>query len=183
MVREPGASSRWMPNERRFGEFDPPTILSGAGEFVGLDLRANFYLQTLRATTAEAILTQGDDIAGVMNRFGAGQSILIGTFLGFSALAHRDFDADTDRFLNDLLSYSGVEGDQCGVLLRRRRVWKDQEAWFFINPTAEPVTETISLEGFTGVVDLLGDCLIAQSADAMNVCVSGTNLACILLSP
>ena len=183
MVREPGASSRWMPNERRFGEFDPPTILSGAGEFVGLDLRANFYLQTLRATTAEAILTQGDDIAGVMNRFGAGQSILIGTFLGFSALAHRDFDADTDRFLNDLLSYSGVEGDQCGVLLRRRRVWKDQEAWFFINPTAEPVTETISLEGFTGVVDLLGDCLIAQSADAMNVCVAGTNLACILLSP
>ena len=182
MVGEPDAPSRWMPYERHYGEFDPPTVLSGAGEFVDLDLRANFYLQNLQATTGEAILKNGDDLVGVMNRFGGGQSILIGTFLGFSALAYRDFDADTDRFLEALLALAGVQGDRFGKLLRRRRLWNDREAWFFINPTAEPVTETISLEGFTGVVDLLGDSMMEQSADAMNVRVAGTNLACLLLS-
>ena len=42
-----------------------------------------------------------------MNRFGAGRSALIGTFLGFSALAYRDSDAGTDGFLAALLSRCG----------------------------------------------------------------------------
>ena len=182
MVKEPGAAPRWMPQERRFGEFDPPAVLSGLGEFAGLELRANFYLQRLQPTTGEAILKRGDDVVGVANRFGAGKAVLLGTFAGFSALAYRISDADTDAFLEALLRKAGVEGDRCGVLLRRQREWQGRAAWFFINPTPEPVTETISLEGYTQVIDLLGDCMIEQSADAITIRVAATNLACLLLS-
>ena len=183
MVKEPGAASRWMPKERRFGEFDPPTKVKGVGGFAGSNARANFYLQTLRPTTAEAILTNGDEIVGVMNRYGAGQSILIGTFLGFSALAYRHADGDTDRFLELVLTGTGVKPERCGSLLRRRRMLHDIEAWFFVNLRAEPVTETIDVTGYRVAADLLGDCLTESRETDITITVAGANLACLLLSP
>ena len=183
MVKEPGAGSRWMPEERRFGEFDPHTMLDGCGPFAGMQVPANFYKQSLLPTTGEPILRHGNDASGVLNRVGAGQSILLGTYLGFSALAYRAADGDCDRFLGALLATAGVAPDRCGALLRRRRALDDRQAWFFVNPNPEPVTETISCEGFTDVIDLLGDCLVSQSDDDITLCVPGTNLACLLLSP
>jgi len=182
LVKEPSERQRWMPYERRYGEFDPPTIMSGAGEFADLDVRANFYLQRLQPTTGEAILKNGDEVVAVMNRFGAGRSALIGAFLGFSALAYRDSDAGTDGFLGALLSRAGVASDRCGPLLRRRRIWNDMEAWFFVNPTAEPVTTSISLDGYTEVIDLLGDSLLDVNMDDITLRVEATNLSCLLLS-
>ena len=174
MVKEPDGGSRWMPGERRFGEFDPPATLAGCGPFAGLQVRANFYRQSLRPTTGEPILTFGSDVAGVVNRVGAGQSVLIGSFLGFSALAYRAADGDGDRFVEALLTRAGVLPDRCGTLLRRRRVLDDRQAWFFINPSSEPVTQTISSEGYTDLVDLLGDSLVSQSQDEITLRVPGT---------
>ena len=183
MVKEPGGKQRWMPEERRFGEFEAPTTLSGGGQFAGMEVRAHFYLQTLLPTTAEPILRRGDEVAGVVNRAGAGRAILIGTFLGFGALAHRASDAGSDDFLAGLLRMAGVEGDCCGRLLRRRREYESQEAWFFINPSARAVEESIGKDGFSGAMDLLGDNLINESADTITVRVEATDLACILLTP
>ncbi len=183
MVKEPGAASRWMPGERRFGEFDPLVLLAGCGRFADLQARANFYRQTLRATSGESILRHGSDVVGVLNRVGSGQSVLLGSFLGFSALAYQAADGDSDAFVEALLGTAGVAPDRCGPLLRRRRVLDDREAWFFINPGPAPVTETISLEGYADAVDLMGDNLISQSDDEMTVRVNGVNLACLLLSP
>lgn len=183
MVSEPGAERRWMPDERHFGEFDPPKPLTGCGEMAGREAQANFYLQSLKPTTGEAILKNGDDVVGVRNRFGAGQGILIGAFLGFGAKAYRELDAGTDAFLEALLRKAGVEGDCCGQLLRRRREWRGREAWFFVNPTPQAVTERVSKDGFSKARDLLGDGLIEESAGAISVRVEGTNLACVLLSP
>ena len=165
MVKEPGAAQRWMPAERRFGEFDPPAMLTGCGQFAGMQLRANFYRQSLRPTNAESILKHGSDVVGVRNRVGAGQSVLLGTFIGFSALAYRDADGDSDDFLEALLATAGVKPDRCGTLLRRRRVLDGRQAWFFINPRSEPATETASSEGYSDVVDLLGDSLVSQSQE------------------
>ena len=182
MVKEPAAASRWMPQERRFGEFDPPTLLGGIGEFAGLDLRASYYLQRLEPTSGQAILKHDDDIVGVTNRVGDGRSVLIGTFLGFGALAYRDFDGRTDRFLEALLAPAGVKGDRFGKLLRRRRVWNDREAWFFINPTAGVETASIRKGELSGVTDLLGDCLLEENRCEITVRVEAANLACLLLS-
>ena len=182
MVREPADGRRWMPYERRYGEFDTPAVLSGIGKFADMDLRANFYLQRLKPTTGEAILKKDDAAVAVMNRAGAGKAVLLGTFVGFSALAYRECDAGTDRFLEALLAQASVEGDRFGKLLRRRRVWNDREAWFFINPAAGAETANIRKGEFNDVVDLLGDCLLEEKSDAITVQVEATNLACLLLS-
>ena len=181
MVGEPGAGSRWMPDERHFGEFDPPTALTGCGAFAGADARANFYLQRLKPTAGEAILLNGDDVVAVRNSFGAGQGILIGTFFGFGAKAYRESDAGTDAFLEALLRKAGVNGDRCGQLLRRRREWRGREAWFFVNPTPHVVTERVSKDGFTNAFALLDANIIEDSAGSFALRVDGTSLACVLL--
>lgn len=88
----------------------------------------------------------------------------------------------TDRFLEALLAQAGVKGDRFGRLLRRRRVWNEREAWFFINPTADAETASIRKGEFSGVIDLLGACLLEENGDAITVRVGATNLACLLLS-
>ena len=181
MVGEPGAAPRWMPDERRFGEFDPPTTLTGCGEFSGMEARAHFYLQSLKPSTGEAILKCGDDVVAVMNRFGAGRGILIGTFLGFGAKAYRESDADTDALLEALLRKAGVEGDRCGLLIRRRREWQGREAWFFVNPTPHAVTERVCKDGFTNAFALLDTNIIEESKGSFVLHVAGTSLACVLL--
>ena len=181
MVKEPGPRSRWMPQERRFGEFAPTTRLQGCGDFAGLEVLANFWLQRLLPSTAEPILRDGENAAGVMNRVGAGVSVLIGAFLGFSALAYRDADGDADRFLALLLGRAGVTADRCGALLRRRREWRGTQAWFFINPTDETVTERISMEPCQKASDLLGDSLLGQEGGTLTLRLPPANLACLLL--
>ncbi len=182
MVNEPGDERRWLPEERRFGEFAPPTMLEGCAHFANMRLPANFYLQTLQPTSGDVILRANGEAAAVINRVGMGTSALIGSFLGFSALAYRDQAGDGDRFMEMLLARAGVLPDCCGSLLRRRRGLEDQEAWFFINPGEEAATESISIAGFADISDLLGDCLLERSGDAITLRVAGANLACLLLS-
>ena len=182
MVKEPGDRSRWMPYERRFGEFDPPTWLSSAGAFEGHKVMANTYLQTLAPTTSEPILYHGDRVAGVMNRAGSGRGILLGSFFGFSALAYREQEDGADAFLEAILASAAVTPECCGSLLRRRRVLDNREAWFFINPAAAAVTETIGKEGFSTAIDLLGDNLLDQNETSLTIQVADVNLACLLLS-
>ncbi len=181
LVKEPGAATRWMPDERRFGEFDPSTSLTGCGPYAGRNVLANFYLHSLLPTTADAILMAGDKVAGVVNRVGEGYSALIGTFTGFSALAYRNSADDTDGFLEALLGTVGVAPDRCGSLLRRRRLWEGTEAWFFINPHVDGVTETIDKGRFGSAVELVGDNLIEQNERSFRLHVQGTDLACIVL--
>ncbi len=181
LVKEPNAGARWMPYERRYGEFDPPTMLAGSGRLADMDIRANFYLQSLQPTTGQAILHREQDVVGALNQVGDGWAALIGTFLGFSALAYRDADGETDRFLAELLGIAGVTSDRCGVLLRRRRQWRGSEAWFLINLMPQAVTEVISKEGFSSAYDLLGESVIEQNQDSIRLRVGGTDLACVLL--
>ncbi len=192
MVAEPAAESagsnedqRWMPEPRRFGEFDAATKLRGNGEFAAMEVLASFYLQSLQPLAGEVILSTGDRVAGVMNRVGAGRSVLIGTFLGFGALAYRDQDQGTDGFLQALLGKAGVKPDRCGKLLRRRRLYQGAQAWFFINTSAAPVRETISKEGFRLVEPLLDEDISEDNIDedcgSFQLRVEAMSLACVLL--
>ena len=181
MIKEPNDERRWMPEQRRFGEFDAAAKLTGAGHFANIEVLASFYLQSLQPSTAEAILMNGDRVAGVMNRVGEGSSVLIGTFLGFGALAFRDVDQGTDRFLEALLGMAGVSPDRCGRLLRRRREYNGAEAWFFINAGSEPVSERISKDGFSNVRRFLDEDILEEDKSSFQLRVAGTSLACVLL--
>jgi len=180
IVREPGGVARWTPPERGFGEYAPPTVLTGTGEFAGASLRAGFYLQTLTPTSAVPILRAGDAVAGVANKVGAGRAILLGTFAGLCATAHAHPEAD--RFFERVLDAAGVQSDRHGRLLRRRRVLDDREAWFLINPTDDTVTETVRLEGFADARDLLGAPMAAQGEGSVTVTVPAAAVACLVLT-
>ncbi len=180
IVREPGGAQRWTPEERGYGEFAPPTVLSGSGDCANSMLQASFYLQTLTPTTGSVILRAGTEVAGVVNTVGAGKAFLLGTFAGFSATAHRH--AESDAFVERLLTSSGVRPDCCGSLLRRRRLLDEQEAWFLINPAETPVTERIALEGYTLVRDLLDDAVTDQKDNTLTVTVPAANVVCLVVA-
>ena len=181
IVREPDGAARWTPPERGFGEFSPPTDLTGIGSYAGASLRASFYLQTLEVTTATPILGTGETVAGAINRFGQGTAILLGTFAGMSATAHTDPAAD--EFIERLLrTEAGIVPDRVGRLLVRRRVHGDREAWFLINPCNEAVTETIptATSGFASVRDLL-DAAPLGGEGAVELTVEAAGIRCLVL--
>ena len=181
LVREPGdGRTLWTPSERTWGEFAPATILEGAGRLAGTRLRASFYLQTLEATAAEPVLMAGDEVAGTFNQVGKGRAMLLGTFAGHSATAHR-LDQPEGVF-EKLLELAGVTPERCGGLLRRRRVLGSKQAWFLINPTAKDVEESVSLEGAGFIRDLLGDAVSSQAGDTVTVNVPACGLACLIVN-
>ncbi|OGV63819.1 MAG: hypothetical protein A3K19_04935 [Lentisphaerae bacterium RIFOXYB12_FULL_65_16] len=180
IVREPdGGRKIWTPDERGWGEFAPPTVLEGANDLAGTRLRASFYLQTLEPTSATPILMAGTEVAGTLNRYKKGWAALVGTFGGHSALSHPL--EGREGVYETLLDRAGVTPDRCGALLRRRRVWQDQEAWFFINPTDKTVRQTVPLDGATLVRDLLGDTLVKTSKASLQIKVPAVSVGCVVV--
>ncbi len=155
MVKEPGNEKRWMTEERTWGEQLEPTVFQGSGPFEGEKIRANFYVETFETEVADPILYYGNEIAGVRRKIGKGNAFLLGTFLGYNATAHRN-DHNLD-FIESLMNTIGVERENIGKLLVRKRIAKDLEAWLLTNPTRENVSETINIEGFKRATDLLGE--------------------------
>lgn len=180
IVREPDGATRWTPPERGWGEYAPPTILTGAGTWAGTSLRASFYLQTLEPTTGTPILRADEEVAGVVNPVGQGRAILLGTFAGLCATAH--CHQESDVFMERLLGEAGVQADRCGRLLRRRRELETQEAWFLINPEHGAVEETVSVDGFADVRDLLGDAVRMRLGSTVTVAVPAASICCLVLS-
>jgi hypothetical protein len=122
----------------------------------------------------------GDRVAGTWNPFCGGVAVLIGTFAGHSAAAHRL--QGREGVFEKLLDAAGVRPDCCGKLLRRRRVLGDKQAWFLINPTGSDVTEDVPLEGFNNVRDLLGDAVVRRGKKSVRVRVPSVNLCCLVVS-
>ena len=128
--------------------------LAGQGPLAGITIDAERCLQTLEPNGTEVILALAGEAAGVRNRFGDGQAILLGTLLGAAVEAGRD---EGKKVLTTLLTQAGVKPDRAGRLLRRRRVLDTLQAWFLFNTGADPVEELVPLEGRTLVADLLGE--------------------------
>jgi hypothetical protein len=180
LVREPGGAHRWTPLPRGYGEMAPATVLEGAEILAGQRLQAGFYLQTLTPTTGTPILHDGQTVAGVRHRVGAGTAILIGTFAGLSATAHRH--PESDACIERLLADAGVTPDRCGRLLRRRRVLGEKQAWFLINPHEEPVQEVVDLGDLALVGDLLDEPLERALFGAVRLTVPAAGLRCLVLA-
>lgn len=165
MVREPGEPARWSPPERTWGEYREALVLQGAGPLAGQALRANVYVQTLLAEGGEPVLYAEEQVAGVSRRLGAGSAWLLGTYVGHSGTAYRE--ESTPAAVRALLAACGVQPQHEGRLVLRKRVTPRQEAWFFTNPTGEPVTEAVALAGWAGVEDLLGETVAVADGQVM----------------
>jgi hypothetical protein len=180
LIREPGKGAKWTIWE--FGPRDTREYhdLQGSGSFAGHSVFPAFYLQTLALTSAKPTLTYGTEVAGCVNEHGAGKAYLVGTLLGHAGPAYDEWR--NAQFLSAILSQAGIAPDLIGKLQRRRRMFGTRAAWFFFNSTAEPIEETVPLEGFKSARDLLGENLPVVAGGA-RVKVGPLDVRCVLLRP
>ena len=174
MVREPNGAARWSPPERTWSEYREATMLTGVGPLAGHEVQANVYVETFECVEGEPCLRDGQDVAGVVRTTGWGRAWLLGTFLGHEGTAHRD--GASQSFIRALLAQCGIASDVAGRLLRRRRVAGRQEAWLLTNPTAEPLTETLDVAGWSSVSDLLDE-PITRAGDRLTLDGAGSGCA------
>lgn len=173
MVKEPDADRRWLPQERSWGEQRSATVLQGAGPLTGDSIRANFYLETLEPVSAEPILRNGASVAGTVRQIGNGRGWLLGTYLGHNGTAYHTQSAS--NLVAKLMNRCGVNRENVGPLLVRKRVTGKREAWLLTNPTASRVTQAIDVTGWKTVRDLLGNSVntanqnVSLSVDALDV--------------
>lgn len=80
-----------------------------------------------------------------------------------------------------LVKEAGVLPERCGRLLRRRRVWKDQEAWFLINPLDREIEERVEVEGFRRVEDLLEGKSLPIEGKAVPIALQAFGICCLVL--
>jgi beta-galactosidase len=153
MVAEPGGENRFTPKPRTWGEFIEPSLLTGTGILAGLKVRANVHLETFDCQSSQPLLMYGDEVAGVIRQEGAGQAILLGTYIGHNGTAYRE--EESRNFVKALLKHLGVEPTHDGKLLLRKRIIPGKQAWIFTNPTNQMITEAIEV-GKAQVEDLLG---------------------------
>ena len=168
----------WSPPLERY-EVLPPTELAGEGPYNGHVLRASFYVETYGLRGGRPILRCDRGVAGVSNDYGRGRGFLLGTLAGH-AVATYDH-AQSRAFMLKLVKDAGGLPERCGRLLRRRRVWKDQEAWFLINPSDEEVEERVEVEGFRRVENLLEGKSLPIEEKAVSITFQAFGIRCLVL--
>ena len=178
LCHEPKQPPKWIPIERSYGEIRPATRFEGAGLFAGHRVLPSLYVETYIVKDSTPILLCEDDVVGVVNKFGEGKAFLIGTFIGHACAAFED--KETSDFLLSILSMVNVKSERCGGLKRRRRVFKDAQAWFLFNMTSTRVTERIKVKEFSSVEDLLEEPLNASSGET-TVVIDPFQIRCLIL--
>jgi len=179
VCKEWGEESHWTPLEGRKGDLIGPLVLDGTGSMKGSAVQANVCVETFTPSQGKPILFWENEVVGVVNSWGKGEAYLIGTILGHAVATYED--ADTAGFLLEVLRKAGVTPERCGKLLRRRRLAKDDEAWFFFNLTGEALTESCDFSGFLGAKDLLGE-EIRTKNNKLEVSVAPLSVRCIVVS-
>jgi beta-galactosidase len=178
MIREPNNGSVWTGSEATYGDTIPYRQLSGAGPFREQSIMPAFLLQTIAATSATPILMDGEETVGCVNRVGKGSAYLFGTLLGHAILSYGD--TRNSEYLAAVLAAHGIMPDRVGQLVRRRRIGKTETAWFFINPSDSAVEESVPVEGFSSVSDLLSGSL-PIAAGKVTIKVPAVSVRCLVL--
>lgn len=153
-------------------------MLQGEGEYAGLRLAPDFYVQYLTITTGRAVLRAGAECAGCANRFGSGTAYLIGTLPGPAILESKS--GENQAFVGAVLRKHGVLPDRAGRLIRRRRDWRDRTAWFLFNTGREVVEETVVINPFRKAAGLLAGSLPVRDG-AVTIRVAPLDIACVIL--
>jgi len=163
MVREPNGGRRWTPEERTWGEFLDTTRMTGKGEFEGLEMLANFYLETFTCTTGKPVFMAGNDVCGTVNDVGKGTFYLIGSFIGHNGTAY--FEPSMLTIVEKLMQQCGVQTQKIGELLVQKRIGKNKEAWIITNPTENDVIEIFDISTMKNLETLLGEKVIISDVN------------------
>jgi beta-galactosidase GanA len=157
-----------------------PTLLEGTGPYQGHAVRASLYVETYRPARGTSILSCDRGVAGVMNTYGQGKGILLGTLTGHAVATYNH--TQSRDFMLKLLTDAGVRPERCGRLLNRRRVSEKKEAWFLINDSDRPITESVDVTGFAQVEDLLEGKPLSIKRDMTTINVDSFSIRCLVLS-
>lgn len=177
-IREPGNGHRWTETERSWGGMLDAAMLEGTGDFKGQRMRANVYLENLRATVGKPILKYNDITVGAVNSYGKGTAWILGTFAGHNGTAYQD--EETRAFIRKMLQRCGVFPPHEGKLVIRKRLGDNKQAWVVTNPTNGIVTEKVNCEGFTSVKDLL-DLPVHQSGSQVELTLNSWEVRILVL--
>ena len=178
IIREPQDGAIWTGAEAAYGDTISYRNLNGAGPFQDQSIFPAYMLQILIPKSAAPILLDGQNTVGCVNRYGKGSAYLLGTLLGHATLSYND--PRNGKFLSALLAQHGVTSDRVGKLQRRRRTGANESAWFLFNTTGATVEETVPVEGFSEVSDLLADSLPVVSG-AVKVVLKPMSICCLTL--
>lgn len=172
MVDEPEGGARWRMYELTYGDYAPNRPLNGEGPLDGICLHPNLYLETfLPQADAQPILRTQQGICGTLRRAGAGQAVLLGTFIGHSGTAYRSSGAT--ELVRRLCDLSRIRPAHSGRLLLRRLQTPSGTVLLLTNPTDQPITEAVVLPASSGKVrTLYGEPI---------PCADGT--ACVTVQP
>lgn len=176
--KEWGKERYWTPRERREGEIVGPLLLEGTGPMRGSTVQANLCVETLKPSQSRPILLWQKEVTGVVNSYGKGKVYLIGTILGHAVATYED--TNTANFLLKILKNAGVIPEHCGRLLRRRRLTKNQEAWFLFNLMEGTLAESCDISEFSRAKDLLGKEIQIKN-NKLEVSVEPLSVRCIIL--
>jgi beta-galactosidase len=179
MVHEPAGGLRWSEVDRTWGEYLDDCLLAGTGPLENRRVRANLYVQTYECTDSTPILFHETAVAGTCRKVGNGRAWLIGTFIGHSGTAYRN--PANHEFVRHLLQACKVAPEHDGKLLLRKRKTAGKEAWIFINPTSEDVTESVHVAGWNKVEDLLGE-KIRKKGDIVELTIKPLDVRVMILS-
>jgi len=178
MMCEPRFQCKWTPTEITFDEILPYAKLMGYNSLEGHSVAPAVFLEKYEPTGSVPILYYKGSVAGVMNRVGDGKAYLIGTLLGHSYMAYRD--KSTQKFLLALLKNADVTPEKCGDITRRRRLYRDMEAWFLFNISDKRSITTIRVAEKIKVRDLLSRHQLEVPSE---VVLDPFEVVCLILEP
>ena len=177
-VREPGNGHRWSETERTWNGMLDASMLEGIGDFKGLRIQANVFLESLHTTTAKPFLKYNDITVGAVNSFGKGKAWIIGSFAGHNATAYQN--KETGFFTRRLLQQCGIFPSHEGRLVVRKRLGNNKQAWIVTNPTNSTVTEKLNCNDFRSVRDLL-DLPINKSGKQVEITLKSLEVRILIL--
>lgn len=134
----------WTEKEPSFVNYSDCEYLEGIGDFEKSKVLPNLYIETYEIIDGKGILKYKKNFCGVMNKYGKGEIILIGTLIGHSILTYGD--KNTEKFLEKLVNIFNLRKNKIGKLTYRRKIYKNKEILFLINPTAKIVREKLDNE-------------------------------------
>ena len=178
LIGEPMGGAKWTGIARSFGDHVEYRTLSGSCSFAHHEISPAYCLQTLRTGGATPIFFSGDHVVGCVNSIGSGRAFLIGTLLGHTVLAYND--RRNAAFLAAVVNHAGVSPDRVGSLIRRRRILGDRQAWFLFNIRPETVEESVPVDCFVSVKDLLGGELPIREG-CVRLTVEPLDIRCVVL--